>query len=150
MKMYGTVAVATFAMAVGNDHANEIAVYQHFYKKLHRCCKHCYFFAFSTDFNSLVQKSRMMPFPQGNQVIIISPMKLPDTVVVSGIPENTQEFVIQLYFQQSAPVKKVKLVPPNKALVTFENHESMLKFLLHFVSVNAVIIIGLSNQANCH
>ena len=67
----------------------------------------------------------MSPFPQGQVILSFSPMKPPDTVVVSNLPENTPEFVLELYFYSCAPVERVKLVPPNQALVTFKNHQSM-------------------------
>ena len=84
----------------------------------------------STDINTLLQCSRVTPFPQNKEVLTVSPVEPTDTVLVSNLPPNTPDFATEIFFGRFAPVAHVKPISPTQALLTFKSHEG--KKLIHY------------------
>ena len=77
----------------------------------------------STDINTLLQRSRVTPFPQNKEVLTLNPVTPSDTILVSNLPPNTPDFATEIYFDKFAPIAHVKSISPTQALVTFKSHE---------------------------
>ena len=63
-----------------------------------------------------------------NKVVLsLSPLQPTSTIIVSNLPQATQEITVQLHFERFADINSVtsvKLLPADKALVTFVNYMS--------------------------
>ena len=75
------------------------------------------------DMNVLVKRSNQQGLPNGG-VLSLSSLLPSSTIIVSNLPQNTQEITLLSHFQRFSggnTVVHVKLLPSDKALVTFVN-----------------------------
>ena len=77
------------------------------------------------DVNILIMRSNQQGLPNGG-VLSLSPLLPSSTIIVSNLPQNTQEITLSSHFQRfsgSSTIINVKLLPSDnlKALVTFVN-----------------------------
>ena len=88
-----------------------------------------FFFLPFSDMNTLLLRSQK--FPMANKVVLsLSPLQPTSTVIVSNLPQGTQDITVLCHFERFAgvhSVNNVKLLPGNKALVFFVNYKSELK-----------------------
>lgn len=75
------------------------------------------------DMNVLVMRVRQQGLPNGG-VLSLSPLLPSSTIIVSNLPQNTQDITLLSHFQRFSggnTVINVKLLSSDKALVTFVN-----------------------------
>lgn len=81
-------------------------------------------FTIFVDMNTLRLRARQVPLPKCGVVLSLSPLLPTSTLLVSDIPQNTQEITLQFHFERFSgfdSITSVKFLSNNKALVTFVN-----------------------------
>ena len=77
------------------------------------------------DMNVLVKRSNHQRLSNGG-VLSLSPLLPSSTIIVSNLPQNTQDITLLSHFQRFSggnTIINVKLLPSDKALVTFVNYK---------------------------
>ena len=75
-----------------------------------------------TDINSLRFKASKSPFPEGNVILNIEPLK-PTTSVLITVPEGMQPHVVDMYCEGFGEVTEKKERGQREYIVTFEDKE---------------------------
>ena len=91
--------------------------------------------------NVLVMRLRQQPLANSGGVLSLSPLLPSSTLIVSNLPQNTQDITLSSHFQRfsgSNSVINVKLISSDKALVTFVNHTCKLMSRLTHSMFDAV------------
>ena len=76
------------------------------------------------DMNALQMQSRKITVGNSGTVLSLSPLPATSTLLVSNLPPGVSELTLQYHFERFSGVSSVtstKLLPPDKALVTFVN-----------------------------
>jgi hypothetical protein len=120
VEQFNADALAMFQPPIGKSES--ISLYYSIYVLIFICSKIqvCMFFV---DINVLIMRSRQQNLPNGG-ILSLSPLLPSSTIIVSNLPQNTQDITLSSHFQRfsgSNTIIHVKLLSSNKALVTFVN-----------------------------